>query len=224
MESRKLDKNTWLIEDKSRVSYLLEGEESAILLDGLSGCEGSFLQNLTEKPISLINTASLEENLCLNDSFPVFYMSPSDGFLYYKTLRKVGIMKPLFNGKVIDLGGRRIEIVSFPGVTPGSVVLIDYNLGAVFSGHSIVGGTIDLSFPFSDIHAYLESIYYLSHYKNKFDVIYPGLSSPLSPSILDTLENIIRKIIRKEETGKITERGTLFDGGLVTLLLETKDE
>lgn len=224
MDTKRLDDNTWRLTDGGRNSYLIEGENSTLLVDGFNGCNESFLSHFTEKSVSLINTSASYETTGANDNFPSFYMSPSDAFIYYKNFSRVGIVKGVYNGTVIDLGKRKIEVISFPGVTPGAVVLLDYNTGSVFSGLSVKDGVINLSSSFSDIHAYLLSIRNLAMYRDKFDVIYPGTGDPLSEYILGKIENLAERIIRKDIGGEKKDNGILYTEGLISILTEAEDD
>lgn len=45
--------------------------------------------------------------------------------------------EPLIDGQIFDLGGRKEEVLFFPGHTEGSVVILDHQTGLLFSGDNI---------------------------------------------------------------------------------------
>ena len=222
MDIKPIDDNTWRFTEDGVSFYLLRGSERALFIDGGKG--GADLHaraaHLTDFNLSLINTSCISCCLGANDEFSRFYMSPSDGFIYYNRMGKVGIVKPVYDGDIIDLGERKIEIISFPGITPGSVVVLDYLTGAVFGGLSITDAVIDLTSDVSDIHAYLMGVKRMKDYRDRYDVIYPSVGrNEVSPAILPHLENTAREIIRHELTGTVKDGRTLYSDGFVSFAL-----
>lgn len=223
MDIESIGENTWRFTDGGVSFFLLKGQKRALFIDG--GRVHSDLHSLAlhlagDMNLSLVNTSCLASLLGSNDEFSRFYMSPCDGFIYYNRMKRVGIVKPLFDGDVIDLGGRELGVISFPGLTPGSVVIIDYLYGAVFSGLSITDGIIDLSSDFSDIHSYLMSLRRMEKYRGKYDVIYPSIGScEAGPAILSRLEKTATGIIRGEIIGEECDGRVLYSDGFVTFAL-----
>ncbi len=223
VDIQSIDDNTWRFTDGEISFYLLRGSERALFIDGgwrrndLHSLAGHIVGDLN---LSLVNTSCVSTLLGGNDEFSRFYMSPSDGFIYHNMLDKVGIIKPVFDGDIIDLGGRELEVISFPGITPGSVVILDYLSGAVFGGLSLTDGIIDMTEDYSDIHAYLMSLRRMDNYRGKYDVIYPVSGRcEVSPSILPRLEKTVRGIIRREMTGEEKDGRTIYSDGFVTFAL-----
>lgn len=204
MDSKKIDNCTYRFEENGLFFYLLIGEKKALLINGGREAEGvrSIIQTITDLPLSLLNTSSEDIHIGTNDEFPYFYSSPCDAFYYYKQKKNVGIINPLFDGDVIDLGNRELQIISFPGITPGSIVVLDKSSGVIYSGSSITNKEINLSLSVSDIHAYSASLKRLENYRQYYDIFYSSLFSGFSsPSILPLLERGAQKIIRKEIDG-----------------------
>ncbi len=223
MDIISIDDNTWRFTDGDVSFFLLRGTQRAIFIDGgwrhcdLHARAGHLCGELN---LSLLDTSCSVRLLGSNDEFSRFYMSPSDGFIYYNRMERVGIVKPLYDGDVIDLGDRKIEIISFPGITPGSVVVLDYLTGAVFGGLSITDATIDLTSDVSDIHAYLMSVRRMSGYRGRYDVIYPAIGrGEVSPAILEHLESTAREIIRHENEGMVEDGRTIYSDGFVSFAL-----
>ena len=223
MDIISIDGNTWRFTDGDFSFFLLRGKERAIFIDGgwrQSDLHSRAVHLCGDLNLSLLDTSCSERLLGSNDEFSRFYMSPSDGFIYYNRMERVGIVKPVYDGDIIDLGERKIEIISFPGITPGSVVVLDYLTGAVFGGLSITDAVIDLSSDVSDIHAYLMGVKRMKDYRDRYDVIYPSVGrNEVSPAILAHLENTARGIIRHELTGTVKDGRTLYSDGFVSFAL-----
>lgn len=223
VDIRSIDDNTWRFTDGDVSFYLLRGAEKAVFIDG--GWRHNDLHSLSGQivgdiDLSLVNTSCVDALLGSNDEFSRFYMSPSDGFIYHNMLDKVGIIKPVFDGDIIDLGGRELEVISFPGITPGSVVILDYLSGVVFGGLSLTDGLIDMTAGYSDIHAYLMSAKRMDKFRTKYDVIYPAAGrGEVSPAILPHLEKTAQCIIRREITGEEKDGRLCYTDGFVTFAL-----
>jgi glyoxylase-like metal-dependent hydrolase (beta-lactamase superfamily II) len=117
------------------------------------------------------------------------------------------VMKPLHDGMVFDLGGRRVTAYHVPNHTPGSTVFIDDKSRIIFTGDAVninIGavGTV------SDA---LRSVLKVKALGSRYDRIYTGHIAyanwiePL-PEDLDTLDDIIenfRSILRGNPTLKV---------------------
>ena len=67
-----------------------------------------------------------------------------------------GKVKYLKDGEIIDLGGRKLEVVFTPAHTPGSTTFIDKEAGYGFSGDSFGSGNLLLTLDFSTLIATCE--------------------------------------------------------------------
>ena len=83
-EHSKIDGQTWLIEEKiptaSALSYLLEGSESALLIDtgmGLGDLRG-LVRTLTAKPVTVVNTHAHLDHFGANGQFESFCFHEAD--------------------------------------------------------------------------------------------------------------------------------------------------
>ncbi|MBI3792905.1 MAG: MBL fold metallo-hydrolase [Gemmatimonadetes bacterium] len=68
------------------------------------------------------------------------------------------VTRRVADGTVLDLGGRRIEILAAPGHTPDAIALLDRAHGLLFTGDSYYDGTIWLFVPETDLDAYEHSL------------------------------------------------------------------
>lgn len=144
MEIIKMAEDTWRIEEEGVRFFLLAGQERALLID--SGMEThdakEIAQELVRLPVGLLNTHADRDHVGSNGEFETFYMHPAEASNYYNTQKKTGAFTPIEDGDVIDLGGRKLEIVAIPGHTPGSVAVLDIGNRVLYSGDTVQDGSI----------------------------------------------------------------------------------
>ena len=203
----RIDEDTWRVEDNGVRFFILKGEKRALLVDSGMNTHGvkEMAENLTRMSVSLINTHADIDHIGGNDEFPSFMMHPSEAANYFSH-KKVGIIDPVYDGDVIDLGGRKLEVMLVPGHTPGSIMLLDVSKGVVYGGDSIQDGNIFLFGPMREIHAYALSLRRLEKWKGRYDIIYPSHGTfPVSPSLIQKLIDGSIKVMRNEIEGKEAE-------------------
>ena len=129
-------------------------------------------------------------------------MNPAEAFCYYKLSKGKGKLIPVWEGEVIDLGGRPLEIINIPGHTPGSIAVLDRNRRVLFSGDPVQDGNIFMSGPHREIHAYIEGLKRLEKIQGKFETIYPSHgTAPVKPELIRPLYESAEKILAGEITG-----------------------
>ena len=95
---------------------------------------------------------------------------------------------PVYDGDIIDIGGRKGLAITLPGHTPGSTGLLDKDSGMFFCGDSIQDGRIFMFGAMRDLSAYIHSLRRLERYKDEIKEIYSNHGSiPLDYSIVDKL-------------------------------------
>lgn len=144
MTAKRIDDATYSIEDGFVRCFLIIGGESALLVDsGVSG-DGALdvARSLTSLPVGLVNTHADRDHIAGNTAFGHFMMHPAEAANYYNVNGGKGDFTPLEDGQVLELGGRRIEVVLIPGHTPGSIALLDEDRGMLFPGDSVQDGDI----------------------------------------------------------------------------------
>ena len=62
-------------------------------------------------------------------------------------IRPFHVARLIRDGEVLDLGGRRLEVLSVPGHTPDAVALLDRRAGLLWTGDTFYEGPIWLFFP-----------------------------------------------------------------------------
>ena len=133
---------------------------------------------------------------------------------------------PALTGSVLDLGGRKLEVIHIPGHTPGSIALLDVERRVLFSGDSVQAGNIFMFGPNREFHAYAASMERLEGLMDRFDVIYPSHSEfPVSPDLITPLKEAAKKAICGElpgETFEIHGRTVMrYDAGVAHFLGES---
>ena len=137
---RQLDEHTW-IGNGHRVYneslYLVEGNDRAILIDAGTYIPGldKIVAKITTKPVTMMLTHAHGDHAGGVGPFPEVYLNAGDMPLVANSMRSYkGQIKYLFDGEVIDLGGREIEVIFTPGHTAGSATFFDKAKHYGFSG------------------------------------------------------------------------------------------
>ena len=86
------------------------------------------------------------------------------------------------DGEIIDLGGRKIEVVYIPGHTKGSIALLDVENRVLYSGDSVQNGNIYMFGAHRNTSAFLPSLKKLEKMSDRFDLIYPCHGDPVLDS------------------------------------------
>ncbi len=117
----KVNENTWRIEDGGVRFFLLAGTEKALLIDSGMNVHNArdIAAEMTALPISLLNTHADIDHIGSNEQFKSFYMHPAEE-ASYRHSGKSGIIMPVREGDVIDLGGRELRIIGFPAIRPAA--------------------------------------------------------------------------------------------------------
>ena len=147
-ESRQVAPGTWQILSDGDYTYLVEGEEEALVIDSGYGCGNirAYCQSLTKKPVRRIaNTHDHFDHTANNCYFDRAYMSR-------ETSRLATIPFPSFQGiefsrdypvEVIEegycfnLGGRELLTFTMPDHAPGSLAFLDRREGILFCGDEL---------------------------------------------------------------------------------------
>lgn len=136
---------TWKILSDGDFSYLLEGDEEAILIDSGYGAGNirEYAQSLTKKPLSRIcNTHDHFDHTANNCYFDLAYMSAETQPLATRPFPSFqGIEFPrdypvqiVDDGDVIPLAGRDLKVLKIPDHAVGSLVFLDEKQRILFSG------------------------------------------------------------------------------------------
>jgi glyoxylase-like metal-dependent hydrolase (beta-lactamase superfamily II) len=219
--------NTWQIEDAGVRIFILAGRKRALVIDtGRSGCDvRKATESITHLPYDLLNTHADPDHIAGNQAFPTFFMHPSEASVYYKLRGGTGSFLPVYDGDVIDLGGRELEIVHLPGHTPGSITVLDRKNRCLIGGDPIQAhGQIYMFGIHRDLHSYSYSLKKLEE-RSDFDLIYPSHADlPISREIIPDLISAAEDILAGRGNGKIISvhntEVMAYDAGCSVLLCE----
>lgn len=203
----KIDRDTYAFEEGDVRFFLLIGAESALLID--SGRQTRNAKEITSGytglPLSLLNTHADPDHIGSNAEFGSFYMHPAECAGYYRR-GGVGASKPIWDGQILELGGRPLCIIEMPGHTPGSVAVLDIKNKRLFSGDPVQDGRIFMFGDGRDMHAYLQSLERLWSFNAEFDEVYPSHGSmPLKPSVILSLIDAAKEILSGKAAGTAAE-------------------
>lgn len=206
----RIDETTWSFEEPGVRFFLLTGTERALLID--SGMQTRNAKELSEElttlPLSLLNTHADPDHIGSNNEFDIFYIHPAEASNYYNTQKRAGTMLPVWDGDIIDLGGRPLRIITLPGHTPGSIAVLDEKNRRIFTGDPVQDGRIFMFGVQRELHAYRHSLLKLQKYSDAFDVIYPSHGTcPVKPTMIMELYEAAGKILDGQLTG---QKGDMF--------------
>lgn len=135
------------------IMYLIEGREKAVLVDTCLGVGHlkDFVENLTEKPLTVLLTHGHVDHAMGAPEFEVVYMNPADRKVYeamspleerkgylranlggrlpdFKeedyVLPEKKEFRNLYDGQIFDLGEVHVEVYALPGHTRGTMVML----------------------------------------------------------------------------------------------------
>jgi glyoxylase-like metal-dependent hydrolase (beta-lactamase superfamily II) len=172
--------------------------------------------NARGKPHSEMQDEIAPESLCgsVPQSFdPAAYVS-----------RPFQVTRFVKDGDIIDLGDRKLEVITTPGHTPDSICLIDWTHRLLWTGDTYYPGPIYLFVPETNFAAYVKSVDKLAALAGHVDVLMPAHNEPVAgPSSLVKLQTALRQVQSGHATFKVTEgkREYVFDG--FSLLMPNPD-
>jgi hydroxyacylglutathione hydrolase len=177
---RQIDEHTWVGSGHMMANeslYLVEGNDKAVLIDAGTRIADldKIVASITKKPIMLVATHLHPDHTgSAVNYFPEIYINEADAVSIPQFMPNYkGKVMYFKDGEIIDLGGRKLEIVFTPGHTPGSTTFIDKNAGYGFSGDSFGSGNLLLSGTFSTLIATCQKT---SAMMEKYGIkhLYPG--------------------------------------------------
>lgn len=227
-EAIRLDETCWRIEENGVRAFLVVGSERALLVDSGFGTGNikEVAEGLTNLPILLVNTHADRDHIGCNHLFEKAHMHPSEFDRYHQAAGFDAPVEPLWEGALIDVGGRSFEVILIPGHTPGSIALLDEENKVLIGGDSIQSGAIFMFGPGRNLHAYRESMRKLSGMKSRFETIYPshGLI-PFQCDLKDFVagaERVMRNEVAGIEQDRFQAAVKIYDTGAAKFLYEEK--
>ncbi len=222
---KQLYENTWAETDVGVRIFLLAGEKEALVIDtGMNGLDvRAMAEAHTDLPYRLLNTHADRDHIASNAQFEEFYMHPSEAAFYHNVQNGQGTILPVFDGDVIDLGGRELEIIHLPGHTPGSITVLDRQSRSLIGGDPIQGdGHIFMFGPHRDMEAYAAGLKRLQ-LRDDFDWIYPShakekVSRDVIPLLVEGAEKILAGTLEGTEAEVHGTTVRVVDAGICRFL------
>jgi len=194
----KVKPHTWQILSDGDYSYLIEGEEEALVIDSGYGAGNirEFCQTLINKPVNRIaNTHDHFDHTANNCYFDLAYMSaetkplatipfPSFEGIAFPRDYAVEIVD---TGDTIPLKGRDLTVFKIPDHAVGSIVFLDRKERILFSGDEI-------GMPFGkplqgSVERWAQYMEELVEYRGEFDTICTGFCVMEANIVEQYLEN-----------------------------------
>ena len=183
--------NTWAVQDENVRCFILAGTEKALVIDsGISGPDlKKIASEVTDRPALLLNTHADPDHISGNAVFSSCYMHPSEAMVYHNIHHGTASIIPVYEGTVLDPGGRPLEIIHVPGHTPGSISVLDVNSRCLFGGDPVQkNGEIYMFGVHRDMEAYILGLRHLEEMAGRFDRIYPSHADmPVSNEMIGKL-------------------------------------
>ena len=147
-ESQLIAPGTWVIHSDGDASYLVEGDNEAIVIDSGYGAGNlrQYCRTLTSKPVNcIINTHEHFDHTANNAYFDKAYMSAAAvplATIPFKSFEGIDFprdypIEVVKEGDIIDLGGRTLEIFEAPDHGVGSILMLDSREHILFSGDEL---------------------------------------------------------------------------------------
>ena len=155
--------------------YAIGGEKEVLIIDACTGQEG--LKEIVDKiaggrVIKLALTHGHFDHSGGMKYFAEVYLHKADTGLLPKDAPTV--RHYIGEGYVFDLGGRKIEVLSIPGHTPGSVAFFDRAGKCIFTGDGIGSTSVWAHISDDPLTVYLASVKRLESMKDEIDELYVG--------------------------------------------------
>ena len=199
---------TWQILSDGDFSYMIEGEDEALLIDSGYGAGDirAFAQSLTDKPLSRIcNTHDHFDHTANNSYFDLAYMSrekrelatrPFPSFSGIDFPRDYPVQE-VTDGDVIPLRGRDLRVFFIPDHAVGSLAFLDEKARILFSGDEFMAHGKALHGSVAHWAAMLEK---LMPYRDRFDFLCAGAWPMMDAALVDNQLACARHILAGNES------------------------
>ena len=178
----KIDDSTYRIENEFVRFFLLVGSRQAVMIDSGFNCGDAraIAEGLTSLPVILLNTHGDGDHTSGTAGFDEIYMTEED---YYgcgvADMYPTTKLHKILDGDVIDLGERRLKIITIPGHTKGSVAILDVDKRMLFAGDSVQNGNIFMFGDKRDPEAFEAALLKLIALKSEYDCIVASHGEPI---------------------------------------------
>jgi hydroxyacylglutathione hydrolase len=194
------------------VSYLIQGEDQAVLFDSGSGRRDirPAVEALTDLPVTVTFSHPHFDHVGSHQSFervamfdhPTLRQRVRDGRFTPSLIQHLKLGRPSFQveewwaiGHEIDLGGRTLEVLHDPGHSPESMALLDRGRGQLFLGDFLYNYELYVD----NLDQYLDSSEALLSETEGSETLYGAHGAPRMPyARLEQLNELLGKIQRGE--------------------------
>lgn len=220
-------------------AYLLNGTDYSLLIDTGLGIENiaEEVSNWTQKPVIAIATHIHWDHIGGHRYFPEFYvhgeevswlagefpltMEQIKAFVVERCELPEGFdvekyeffqgtpARILRDREVIDIGGRKIEVLHTPGHSPGHMCFYEEKSGYLFTGDLVYKDTLFAYYPSTDPEAYLASLERIAALPVK--KAFPAHHNlDIRPSIITEMRDAFRQL---KAEGKLHHGSGVFEYG-----------
>jgi hydroxyacylglutathione hydrolase len=181
-------------------AYLIDGSKEALLIDACTGQEG-----LKEIVTGLIGNKAFKLALTHGHGdhsggmkyFSDVYLHQADTGLLPKGLKTNRHF--ISEGYIFDLGDQKLEIISIPGHSPGSVVFFNSAGRYMMTGDGIGSSMVWAQISKDPLTVYLASVKKLELMKSKIDELYVGHHEQekvkLTPQYITDMRIVTEKVL-----------------------------
>src|SRR5713226_7629111 len=134
------------------------------------------------------------------------------------------ISRTIGDGFKINLGGRKLEVLSVPGHTPDAIALLDRENGLLFTGDTYYPAPIWLFRPETDLDAYVKSAKRIAALAPGLKLVLGAHNLPVAnPDVLPKLVTAIQAVRAGKVPPQKSDGGkTLYTTDGITFLLRTE--
>lgn len=212
LEAVKIDDRTYSIEDNGVRCLLFIGEERAMLVDtgmGIAGSLKTVVESLTDKPVMLVISHTDPDHIGNYREFGAAHIHPSEIPNYFQSVDPDAQVVPIWENDVLDIGGRKFEVVLIPGHTAGCIALLDRENRIIITGDSVCVTPIFMFGEGRSLISHIASLEKLLRMSDAFDEVYPSHGTLPVP---DCKTHIARSITaaKKLLAGELTPEEPAF--------------
>jgi glyoxylase-like metal-dependent hydrolase (beta-lactamase superfamily II) len=205
-EAIQISESSYRIENDMVRAVLFTGTEEALLVDTGFGKDGDISQvvsELTDLPVVLVNTHADDDHTGGNEHFETAYLHPAEFSYYAKGPAKQATALPIWEGDIIDLGGRSFEVVLLPGHTPGSIALLDRENKILVGGDSVTVSPVFMFGSIRNIYAFIASMDKLLAIRDDIGTVYPSHGPfPVAPDQIGKLKDCALAVVGGKAEGQ----------------------
>ncbi|MCE5332458.1 MAG: MBL fold metallo-hydrolase [Bacteroidales bacterium] len=204
------EKDTWVVETSDMTTmYIVEGTKRALLIDTGTKCDSlvQIMHRITQKPFDVVVTHKHIDHAGNIRFFDEIYMHKADLNIRME-IPFSGKYHWLNDGDMFDLGDRKIKVYLMPGHTPGSLVLVDKAINAVYSGDAFGSGQVWLQlYPHVPMKDYYQSCVRMEKIMREQGITkiycghYPYLKRALDLDYLIDMKNLAKRLSEGDTSG-----------------------